>query len=108
MKSTICKIKFNDVERELPFIRKDDLIYLFLKEGDIIINTLEGVISFQSDTYSSLINYKNNFIIMGNNKIDIEIIEKKIDKDYLYIVYNIFNEEKSFEYREVIWVILKV
>lgn len=101
MKNITAKIKFNDIERELPIIKKDELIYLFLREGDIIINTLKHTISFQSHSYQSLINYEDNYIIIGNNKLDITIIDKKIAKDYLYIVYNVLNETKCFEYKEV-------
>lgn len=101
MKNITAKIKFNDIEKELPIIKKDELIYLFLREGDIIINTLKHTISFQSHSYQSLINYEDSYIIMGNNKLDIIIIDKKIAKDYLYIVYNVLNETKCFEYKEV-------
>lgn len=107
MKNITAKIKFNDIEKELPIIKKDELIYLFLREGDIIINTLKSAISFQSHSYQSLINYEDSYIIIGNNKLDITIIDKKIAKDYLYIVYNVLNETKCFEYKEVKWVILK-
>lgn len=107
MKNITAKIKFNDIEKELPVIKKDELIYLFLREGDIIINTLKSTISFKSTSYESLINYEDNYIIIGNNKLDIEIIDKKIDKNYLNIVYNVLNETKCFEYKEVKWVILK-
>lgn len=101
MKNITAKIKFNDIEKELPIIKKDELIYLFLREGDIIINTLKHTISFKNASYKSLINYEDSYIIIGNNKLDIVIINKKIAKDYLYIVYNVLNETKCFEYKEV-------
>lgn len=101
MKNIIAKIKYADIEKELPIIKKDDLIYLFLKEGDIIIDTFKSTISFKSDNYKSLINYEDNYLLIGNNKVDIEIIDKKIAKDYIKIVYNVLDETKYFEYKEV-------
>lgn len=88
-------------ERYLPALKNNNKIFINIYEGEIIIDREKQEIVFINRDYKSILNYKNNLILIDGNEIKIKIVEKMVQIDKILIIYEFDGIRHFFSYKEV-------